>query len=125
MDNPTTSAYSRLGLGLIEIGALASLLGSSAAELLALGERGSAGLPWAAISTFGSLSIIRACVAATTPCWLRESLGMRNAATDTAVGMQLRLRPARASRDDACRKSQREPLGVLCGNMAVGNPHSD
>src|SRR5262245_24938959 len=88
LQNATTSSTSRwtiqdtrafLGTGLIEIAALTALIGSNTAEQLTLGNRGAAGLAWVGTSTFGSLSILKACLAASTPTWLRETIGVRSA----------------------------------------------
>jgi hypothetical protein len=54
---------------------LTAFLGGKTAESLILGSRGAPGLPWAAISSFGSFHLIKACLAASIPCWLRETLG--------------------------------------------------
>lgn len=80
-----------LGGGLIEIGALTALIGSTTAASLVLGNKGAAGLLWGTMSIFGALSIIKACVAAATPDWLRETLGVRNKETDAAIGLSLDL----------------------------------
>ena len=89
--NPPLSSSSSIGGGLIEVAALTALIGSTTAEALVLGNKGAAGLVWGTMSVFGSLSVIRACIAATTPDWLRETLGVRSKETDTAVGLSLRL----------------------------------
>ena|SRR5947207_333176 len=80
-----------VGNGLIEIAALTALVGSTTAESLTLGNKGAAGLVWATISIFGAVSIVKACIAAATPGWLRETLGVRNKETDCAVGLALDL----------------------------------
>ena len=80
-----------LGGGLIEIGALTALIGSTTAASLVLGNKGAAGLLWGTMSIFGALSVIKACVAAATPDWLRETLGVRNKETDAAIGLSLDL----------------------------------
>lgn len=80
-----------LGGGLIEIGALTALIGSTTAASLVLGNKGAAGLLWGTMSIFGTLSVIKACVAAATPDWLRETLGVRNRETDVAIGLSLDL----------------------------------
>ena len=80
-----------LGGGLIEIGALTALIGSTTAASLVLGNKGAAGLLWGTMSIFGALSVIKACVAAATPDWLRETLGVRNEETDAAIGLSLDL----------------------------------
>ena len=79
------------GGGLIEIAALTSLIGSTTAESLALGNRGAAGLLWGTMSMFGALSVIKACIAAATPANLRETFGVRSKETDAALGMALTL----------------------------------
>ena len=89
--NPPPSSSSSFGGGLIEVAALTALIGSTTAEALVLGNKGAAGLVWGTMSVFGSLSVIRACIAATTPDWLRETLGVRSKETDMAVGLRLRL----------------------------------
>lgn len=80
-----------LGGGLIEIGALTALIGSTTAASLVLGNKGAPGLLWGTMSIFGALSVIKACVAAATPDWLRETLGVRNKETDAAIGLSLDL----------------------------------
>ena len=80
-----------LGGGLIEIGALTARIGSTTAASLVLGNKGAAGLLWGTMSVFGALSVIKACVAASTPDWLRETLGVRNKETDAAIGLSLDL----------------------------------
>jgi hypothetical protein len=89
--NPPANATT-LGNGLVEIAALTALIGSTTAESLILGSRGAAGLPWASSSAFGSLFLTRACIAAATPSWLRDTLGVRNPSCDAAVGLSLNLR---------------------------------
>jgi hypothetical protein len=80
-----------LGTGLIEVAGLTALIGSATATSLILGDRGAAGLPWAVMSIFGALHIVRACMAAITPGWLRDTLGVRSNETDLAVGWSLDL----------------------------------
>ena len=88
-DSPTNA--STLGSGIVEIAALTALVGSLTAESLILGSRGAAGLPWASLSAFGSIYLVRACVAAATPSWLRDTLGVRTSSSDAAVGLSLNL----------------------------------
>ncbi|KAF2277875.1 uncharacterized protein EI97DRAFT_441166 [Westerdykella ornata] len=80
-----------IGSGLVEIAALTALIGGSTAESLALGTRGACGLPWAAMSCFGSMFTLKACVSACTPAWLRETIGVRTKGSDNAVGYGRRL----------------------------------
>ena len=81
-----------IGNGLIEIAALTSLIGSTTAQTLALGNKGPTGLVWATMTIFGGMSIVRAGVGAITPGWLRDSLGVKSTETDTAVGLSLNLK---------------------------------
>ncbi|KAI9791236.1 MAG: hypothetical protein M1816_004228 [Peltula sp. TS41687] len=81
----------KVGSGLIEIAALTALVGSSTAQSLMLGNRGAVGLVWAAMSMFGVLSMIKACLAASIPAWLRDTLGVRGVEADDALGLSLML----------------------------------
>lgn len=92
MANITNSEESLgVGSGIIEIAALTALVGSTTAESLILGDRGAIGMAWAAMSSFGSLFLIRACLAAAIPAWLRETLGLNNIRSNAAVGVKLSL----------------------------------
>ncbi|KAJ5259358.1 hypothetical protein N7478_012339 [Penicillium angulare] len=75
------------GGNLIEVAALTSLIGSTAAESLALGDKGPAGLVWAMMTVFGAIPVVRLFIATTTPGWLRESMGVSNAKSDAVVGL--------------------------------------
>lgn len=86
-----TSFDLNIGSGFVEIATLATLIGASTAESLVLGSRGAAGLPYAAMSVFGSPFLIKACVSASTPGWLRETIGVKNALSDAAVGSSQRV----------------------------------
>ncbi|KAJ7147020.1 hypothetical protein C8R44DRAFT_758615 [Mycena epipterygia] len=98
---------------LVEIGALTALVGSSVAESLILGNRGSAGVAWGATSSFGTISVVRACFAGACSGWLRESLGVRTTASDEAVGFELAQDSNRAGN---LRRSMSEPLAIFCHN---------
>jgi hypothetical protein len=87
-----------LGNGLIEIAALTSLIGSTAAESLALGDKGPGGLAWAMMTIFGALSVVKLFIATTIPGWLRESVGVRSARSDAVVGSSLNLNKSFKSR---------------------------
>lgn len=102
-----TLASSNFGGGLIEIAALTALIGSTTAESLVLGNRGAPGLLWGTMSIFGALSVIKACVAAATPGWLRETIGVRSKETDGALGIALML-------NDSSLRNRRHAVGV-CG----------
>ena len=103
----TDVAPLNLGGGLVEIAALTALIGSTTAESLVLGNRGAAGLLWGTTSSFGALSVIRACIAAATPGWLRDTFGVRAKSTDDALGIALTL-------TDKALQSRRRATGV-CG----------
>ncbi|KIM42271.1 hypothetical protein M413DRAFT_70883 [Hebeloma cylindrosporum] len=104
-----------LGNGLIEIAALTTLIGSSTAGDLVLGNRGAAGLVWGSISAFGASSVIKACASAASPGWLRHMLGLRTASSDKALGMDLSLsagkKVERRMRDTL---DNTGPIGVSC-----------
>jgi len=103
------------GNGLIEIAALTTLIGSSTAGDLILGNRGAAGLVWGSISAFGSSSVIKACASAASPGWLRQMLGLRTASSDKAVGMDLSLSPEkRVARRMRGTLDDLGPIGVSC-----------
>ena len=106
------------GNGFVDIAALTTLVGSSAAESLLLGDRGFGGLPWAAISAFGALFVIKACVTGASPSWLKVTLGVRNAVSDEALGMALRLERGR-SNDEKARRNLGQALGIICKNVTV------
>lgn len=114
-----STSFLSIGSGLIEIAALTALVGSATAESLTLGNKGAAGLAWAAMSTFGALSVVKACVAGATPGWLRETLGVRNAATDSAIGLSLDLNSGYRNREDMARKNLGEAVGVTCEGHRV------
>ncbi|KDR73984.1 hypothetical protein GALMADRAFT_250714 [Galerina marginata CBS 339.88] len=102
------------GNGLVEIGALTTLIGSTTAGDLVLGNRGSAGLVWGSITSFGTSSVIKACASAASPGWLRHMLGLRTPASDAAVGMSLPLEPSKFAQ--SVRSSLHSPLGVSCNS---------
>lgn len=114
-----SSTFTKIGGGLVEIAALTALIGSATAESLTLGNKGAPGLAWAASSTFGALSVIKACVAGATPGWLQDSLGVRNTATDLAIGLSFDLDSRYKDREDMARKNLGDPIGVMCGGCHV------
>ncbi|KAJ7496531.1 hypothetical protein FB451DRAFT_1119384 [Mycena latifolia] len=96
---------------LVEVGALTALVGSSLAESLILGNRGAAGMAWAAASSFGTISIVKACLSGASSGWLRESLGIRSTASDEALGLEL---PQDSIRAGKLRRNLEEPLAIFC-----------
>jgi hypothetical protein len=108
----------QLGNCLVEIAALTTFIGSHATSLLTLGNRGAVGLPWAAISAFGGLSIVKACVTGACPGWLQHVLGVRNEVSDQALGMSLDLDRTFGGVTNA-RKNMEEAIGIVCKNGTV------
>ena len=68
---------------------LTAFIGSSVAESLILGNEGGAGVAWAAMSAFGLMDIVKTCVGAVSPGWLRTVIGARSENTDVAVGLEV------------------------------------
>lgn len=120
MDQPV-----QLSSGLVEISALTAVVGSTTAESLILGNRGSAGVAWAAVSSFGIVSIIKACISAATPTVLREALGVRLPSVDDALGVILPLNPQRSHFafwgpwETRARRSLGEAKMLICHRMPV------
>jgi hypothetical protein len=110
----------QFGTGFLEISALTAVIGSSAAESLTLGNRGAPGLAWASISVFGLISVIKACISAAVPCWLRDSLGVRNQAVDLALGMSLDLEAKSSAIESKIRQDLRNSIGITCHRKLVG-----
>jgi hypothetical protein len=90
-DSVSALGILNLGNGLVEIAALTSLVGSAAAQSLALGDKGPAGLVWATMTIFGMMSIVTLFTASSTPGWLRDSVGVRGPKSDAVVGLSLDL----------------------------------
>lgn len=100
-------AANKLGGGLVEISAVATLIGAPIAEALVHGYKAAAGLAWAPMSFFGIIHVAKACISSSVPDWLRESLGLRNAFVDEAIGVMLPINPnkeakGRVDLGDAC-----------------------
>jgi hypothetical protein len=102
------------GNGLIEITALTSLIGSTAADSLALGNKGPAGLVWSMMSVFGAMSVIKLFIATATPGWLRESVGVRSPKSDAVVGLSLDL-----NKSFKYRGREERAIAVECENKIV------
>jgi hypothetical protein len=116
---------SLVGATFPEIAAITTLIGSATAESLLLGNKGASGLPWAAMSLFGIMSVIKASIAASTPNWMKDALGVRNAAVERVVGLSLNLSSTFMDREDKARKSLGEPLGISCQMKQVFHIHVD
>lgn len=102
-----------IGSGLLEISALTTLIGSATGEALILGNRGAAGLAWASLSAFGSLSIVKGCVSGASSGWIREILLVRSKWSDMAVGMELDL----SWNSRLTRRSDEEAVGIICHSV--------
>lgn len=87
-----TATNSPFANGLIEISAIATLIGASTATSLALGDKAAAGLPWAPISTFGIIYITKANLSAVLPDRMREALGLGGKEIEAAIGRSERLK---------------------------------
>ncbi|KAJ7652790.1 hypothetical protein DFH06DRAFT_1134243 [Mycena polygramma] len=80
-------------------------------ESMVLGNRGSGGIAWAATSSFGTISVVKACCSAACSGWLRETLGIRSASCDLAVGLYL---PHDSARAEKIRRHTGEPMALFC-----------
>lgn len=114
--DPVSLPSLNLGNTLVEIGGLSALVGSSVAESLTFGSRGPAGIAWAATSSFGTVSVIKACISGAGSGWLRETLGIRSKLSDLAVGMDLKLDSHRALR---VRHNLGDPLAIYSHVVGV------
>ena len=88
------SLSNQLGNGLVEISAVATLVGAPIAEAMTVGLKSAACLPWASMSLFGLLHVAKAALAAAVPDWLRESMGLQNEYVAMAIGLGLELKTA-------------------------------
>ncbi|KAJ5404027.1 hypothetical protein N7509_003898 [Penicillium cosmopolitanum] len=76
-----------------QIAPAAAIFPPATADLLVLGKRGAPGFPWAAMSIFSAASVIKTCVAAAFPDWMREIFKIRSDSTDSEIGLILSLVP--------------------------------
>jgi hypothetical protein len=79
------------GNNLINIAAVTTLVGATTAESLILGSRGASGLPWAAMSSFGSFYLVKACAAASLPGWLRDTARVSSPLCSSILGRSFTL----------------------------------
>ena len=101
------------GSTFIDITALTTLIGSSAAEALILGDHGAAGVAWATTSAISLIWVIRACIGAASPGWLRETMGIRTPLSDQAVGMELPSNSFRRTAAKTRRSNVNGPQGLV------------
>ncbi|CAA7263384.1 unnamed protein product [Cyclocybe aegerita] len=125
-ENSTSSHFEPPSLsfdnGLVEISALTTLIGSSAAASLVLGSRGPAGLAWAATSAFCVIAVVKGCLSGAIPGWLQETIGVRSSASDLAVGLQLDL-GSNSYGAKRVRKTLDRPIAIQCQGD-IGNENS-
>jgi hypothetical protein len=108
------SATERVGGGLVDISAVVTIIGAPIAEALIHGLKGSAGMCWAPMSCFGAIHVAKACLTASVPDWLRESMGLKNPFVDSAIGVMLEV-------DARKQAKNRVDLGDACAvQVAVG-----
>ena len=81
----------RVGGGLVEISAVSTIIGAPIAEALIHGLKAACGMAWAPMSCFGAIHVTKACLSASVPDRLRESMGLRNQFVDAAIGVMLRV----------------------------------
>jgi len=100
----------QLSSGVIEISAVATLIGAPIAESMTLGLKSAVALPWASMTLFGMVHVAKASLAAAVPDWLREPLGLQNANVDAALGLmhELQARHPAKSRVDLG-----DPAGIM------------
>jgi hypothetical protein len=91
---------------------------------LILGNKGASGLAWATMSLFGIMSVIQACIAASTPNFVKDSLGVRNAAVEAVVGLSLTVTSIRMDRERKARRTLGEPIGITCQQSKVLHIHT-
>ncbi|KAF2452717.1 hypothetical protein BDY21DRAFT_358157 [Lineolata rhizophorae] len=81
----SSSFLFEFGSSLVEITAMTALIETATAESLISSGRSAAGIPCAAMSSFGSIFMIRACISTSTLAWMRSTIGMQSARVDAAV----------------------------------------
>ncbi|KIW56379.1 hypothetical protein PV05_05044 [Exophiala xenobiotica] len=89
----------QFGAGIVEISAVATLIGGPVAEALTVGLKSAAGLPWASMSTFGLLHVAKSSLAAAVPDWIREALGLQNDHVEQAIGLCVALQKEKQARN--------------------------
>src|SRR5271170_4839013 len=85
----------RVGGGLVEISAVSTIIGAPISEALIHGLKAACGMAWAPMSCFGAIHVTKACLSASIPDRLRESMGLRNQFVDAAIGVMLRVDQAK------------------------------
>ncbi|TDL15447.1 hypothetical protein BD410DRAFT_120589 [Rickenella mellea] len=108
----------KFGSGLVEVSALATILGASSAEALTLGLKGAGGMAWAAMSSFGALHVVKAALSAAVPDWSRDSLGLGGTHVDSAIGVAIEIDTKTSL------PKRREGLGDVRAVKVAFLPHS-
>lgn len=112
------SAVQKVGGGLVEISAVATIIGAPIAEALMHGLKGACGMVWAPVSCFGQIHVAKACLSASVPDWLREAMGLRNGVVDKAIGVMLPI-------DQAKQSKNRVDLGDACAIRVASQRSND
>src|SRR5947207_13020662 len=87
MSESDASGAVLVGKGLVEISAVATLIGATVAERLTLGLKGAGGLAWSSITVFGEIHVAKAAIAASVPDWARVAPGLRSDIVATSIGL--------------------------------------
>jgi hypothetical protein len=119
-------AAERFGGGLVEISAVATIVGAPTAEALIHGLKAACGMVWGPMSSFGAIHVTKACLSASVPDWLRESLGLRNPFVDAAIGVMLRVNRFKQAKNrvdlgDACAIQVISPRASRSEEESVGS----
>ncbi|KAL2005331.1 hypothetical protein VTN00DRAFT_2542 [Thermoascus crustaceus] len=97
-----TGEARKVGGGLVEISAVSTIIGAPIAEALTHGLKAACGMVWGPMSCFGVIHVAKACLSASVPDLIRESMGLRNQFVDNAIGVMLdvdRFKQARSRMD--------------------------
>lgn len=98
----TTGEARKVGGGLVEISAVSTIIGAPIAEALTHGLKAACGMVWGPMSCFGVIHVTKACLSASVPDLIRESMGLRNQFVDNAIGVMFdvdRFKQARSRTD--------------------------
>jgi hypothetical protein len=107
-----------IGNNLVDIAAVTTLIGAATAESLTLGSRGAAGMPWAAMSSFGSFYLVKACVAGSLPGCVREALGINSTLCNSILGVSATL-----DRSILLKANPVNPLGIAVKRVCITMAH--
>ena len=103
-----------IGNNLVDIAAVTTLIGATTAESLTLGSRGAAGMPWAAMSSFGSFYVVKACIAGSLPGWIREAIGINSSLCNSIIGVGATLNQSILLKANAA-----NPVGIAVRKVCI------